>query len=200
MLLLVIWTLSAWPRTFRNWLIYPTNLFPPPEVIFHLRRKTVRTVQCYLCSAILVHYVCFFKSDKINMQERLMEIKWRANILNSSIKLILFKYIFISRQQRAEKTLNVTNTSIENVGISKYFGMTITNQNHIDGKIRNRLKSGNNSYHSVQKRLPSQLLSKDVKIKIYKTILPVLLYECETLSLTLCRRYWGEYLDLRGRK
>ena len=41
-------------------------------------------------------------------------------------------------------------------------------------------------YHSVQNLLSSRLLSKNVKIKIYRTIsLPVVLYGCETWSLTL---------------
>jgi hypothetical protein len=39
---------------------------------------------------------------------------------------------------------------------------------------------------AVQNLLSSHLLSRYVKIKIYKTIiLPVVLYGCETLSLTL---------------
>jgi hypothetical protein len=39
---------------------------------------------------------------------------------------------------------------------------------------------------SVQSLLPSRLQSRNVKVKIYKTIiLPVVLYECETWSLTL---------------
>jgi len=38
----------------------------------------------------------------------------------------------------------------------------------------------------VQNLLSSSLLSKNIKIKIYKTIiLPVVLYGCETWSLTL---------------
>jgi len=38
----------------------------------------------------------------------------------------------------------------------------------------------------VQKLLPSRLLSKNLKSKIYRTIiLPVVLYGCETWSLTL---------------
>jgi hypothetical protein len=38
----------------------------------------------------------------------------------------------------------------------------------------------------VQNRLSSSLLSKTLKIKIYRTIiLPVVLYGCETSSLTL---------------
>jgi hypothetical protein len=43
---------------------------------------------------------------------------------------------------------------------------------------------GNACYHSVQNLLSSHLLSKTVKIRIYKTIiLIVVLYGCETLSL-----------------
>jgi hypothetical protein len=42
------------------------------------------------------------------------------------------------------------------------------------------------SYHSLQSLLSSRLLSRNVKVKIYKTIiLPVVLYGCETWSLTL---------------
>jgi len=48
------------------------------------------------------------------------------------------------------------------------------------------MKSGNVCYNSVQNLLSSSLLSKNLKIKIYKTIiLPVVLYGCETWSLTL---------------
>jgi hypothetical protein len=48
------------------------------------------------------------------------------------------------------------------------------------------LSSGNACYHSVQSLLSSRLLSKNLKMRIYKTIiLPVILYGCETWSLTL---------------
>jgi hypothetical protein len=53
-------------------------------------------------------------------------------------------------------------------------------------EIKSRLNSGNACYHSVQSLLSSLLLSKNVKVKIYKTIiLPVVLYGFETSSLTL---------------
>jgi hypothetical protein len=56
----------------------------------------------------------------------------------------------------------------------------------IQEEIKRRLNSGNACYHSVQNLLPSCLLSKNVKVKIYKTIiLPVVLYGCETWSLTV---------------
>jgi hypothetical protein len=64
--------------------------------------------------------------------------------------------------------------------------MTVKNQNLIQEEIKMRLNSGNAWYHSVQSLLSSRLLSKNLKIRIYKTIiLPVVLYECETWSMTL---------------
>jgi hypothetical protein len=52
--------------------------------------------------------------------------------------------------------------------------------------LKSRLNSGNACYHSVQSLLSSRLLSRNVKVKIYKTIiLSVVLYGCETLSLML---------------
>ena len=52
-------------------------------------------------------------------------------------------------------------------------------------KYESRLKSGNACYYVVQ-NCRSSVLSKNTKIKIYRTkILPVVLYGCETWSLTL---------------
>jgi hypothetical protein len=57
---------------------------------------------------------------------------------------------------------------------------------HIFGVAYTSRFSGNACYHSVQNLLSSHLLSKNLKIRIYKTIiLPVVLYGCETWSLTL---------------
>ena len=62
--------------------------------------------------------------------------------------------------------------------------MTVTNQNSVQEEIKSRLKSGNACYHSMQNLL-SLLLSKNLKIKIYRTIILPVLYGCETWSLTL---------------
>jgi hypothetical protein len=52
-------------------------------------------------------------------------------------------------------------------------------------EIKGRLYSGNACYHSVQSLLSSRLLSRIVKVKIYRTtILPVALCGRETWSLT----------------
>jgi hypothetical protein len=65
-----------------------------------------------------------------------------------------------------------------------------TSKNLIQLEIKRRLNSGNAYYYSVQILLSSRLLSKNVKIRICKTILlPVVLYGCETWSLTLREEY-----------
>jgi len=68
----------------------------------------------------------------------------------------------------------------------KRFGTTLTNQNYIQEEIKNRLKTGNASYHSVQNLLSSSLLHKNLKIKILRNlILPEVVYGCETWLLTM---------------
>ena len=53
------------------------------------------------------------------------------------------------------------------------------------------MNSGNACYHSVQNPLSSILIFKNVKIEIYGTIIvPVVLYGCESWSLTLRGERW----------
>jgi hypothetical protein len=74
----------------------------------------------------------------------------------------------------------------ENVVKLRYLGTTTTNKNSIQEEIKSRLNSGKVCYSSVQNILSSRLLSRNLKIKTYKMItLPVVLYGCETWSLTL---------------
>jgi hypothetical protein len=68
----------------------------------------------------------------------------------------------------------------------KYLGTTLTNKNSIQEETKSRLKLGNACYYSVQNLLSSSLLSNNLKTKLCRTIiLPVVLYGCETWSLTL---------------
>jgi hypothetical protein len=93
------------------------------------------------------------------------------------------KYMVMSRDRNAgrDDSVKTDNSFIEKVEEFKYLGTMLTDQNSIQKEIKSRLKLGNACYHSVQKLLSSGLLSKNLKIKIYRTIiLPVVLYGCET--------------------
>jgi len=96
------------------------------------------------------------------------------------------KYMIMSRDQNAGRShsMKTDNNSIESVKEFKYLGTTLTNKNSIQEEIKSRLKLGNACYYTVQNLLSSSLLSK--KLEIYRNIiLPIVLYECETWSLTL---------------
>jgi len=98
------------------------------------------------------------------------------------------KYMTVSRDQNAGRIhrMKIDNSSVERVEEFKYLGTTLTNQNSIQEEVKSRLKSQNAYYYSVQNLQPSRLLSKNLKIKIYRTIiLPVVLYVCETWLLIL---------------
>jgi hypothetical protein len=101
--------------------------------------------------------------------------------------------MLLSRDQNSGQNhdIKIANRFFENVAQFKYLGMTVTNQNLIQEKIKRRLYLGNACYHSVQNLMSSHLLSKNVKVRIHKTIiLHVVLYGCETWSLTL----WEEHI------
>jgi hypothetical protein len=98
------------------------------------------------------------------------------------------KYTLKSRCKKAgqKHNIKIANRSFEDVTKFKYLGKPVTDQFCMNEEIKNKLNSRNACYHSVQSLLSSRLLSGNVQIKIYKTIvLPVVLYECETWSLIL---------------
>jgi hypothetical protein len=98
------------------------------------------------------------------------------------------KYMLMSCSQkiRQKHGIKTANRSFENMAKFKYLRTTITDQNCMHEEIKSRLNSGKVCYHSVQRLLSSHLMSRNLKVKIYKTIiLPVILYGCETWSLTL---------------
>jgi hypothetical protein len=97
-------------------------------------------------------------------------------------------YMVVSRNQNAghNHSIKIDSKSFERVEEFKYLGATLRNRNSIHEEIKSRLKSGNACYHLVQNLLSSRLLSKNTKIRVYRTIiLPLVLNGCETWSLTL---------------
>jgi hypothetical protein len=97
----------------------------------------------------------------------------------------------MSREKAGQKqSIKMANRSFEGVETFRYLGATLTDQNSMQEEIKSRLNTRNACYHSVQSLLSSRLLSRNVKVKIYNTIiLPVVLYGCETWSLILRERH-----------
>ena len=83
------------------------------------------------------------------------------------------KYMVMSRDQNAGRiqSVRIYNITFERMEEFKYLGITLTHQNSIAEEIKSRLRSGTACYHSVQNLLSSRLVSKNLKIKIYRTII-----------------------------
>jgi len=82
--------------------------------------------------------------------------------------------------------VRIDNSTFERVEELKYLGTTLTSQISIPEEIKSRLRLGNACCHSMQNLLSSRFVSKNLKIKIYRTIIfPVVLYGYENWSLTL---------------
>jgi hypothetical protein len=96
------------------------------------------------------------------------------------------KYMLMSHQKAGQRhSIKIANRSFEDVAKFKYLVKTTIHQHCMYEEIKSRLNSGNACYHSVQNLLSSRLLSRNVNVKKYKTIiLSVVSYGCETWSLT----------------
>ena len=79
----------------------------------------------------------------------------------------------MSRDQSAGRSddIKIDNTSSSFEGLEQFrcLGTTLTNQNSIQKENKCRLKSQNACYRSVQNRSSSNLLSKNIEIKVYRT-------------------------------
>jgi hypothetical protein len=94
------------------------------------------------------------------------------------------KYMIMTHPNSGQnQNIRIANGSFENVAKFKYLGATLTNQNDIHDEIKNRLNSG-----KVQNLLSSYLISENLKIKIYKTVICWLCCMGAKLGLSISRR------------
>ncbi|KAJ4450854.1 hypothetical protein ANN_02285 [Periplaneta americana] len=142
-----------------------------------------------------LHQLIVYADDVNMLGENPQTIRENTGILLEASKEIGLevnpektKYMIMSRDQNIVRNGNIKigNLSFEEVEKFKYLGATVTNINDTWEEIKHRINMGNACYYSVEKLLSSSLLSKNLKVRIYKTvILPVVLYGCETWTLTL---------------
>jgi sorting nexin-29 len=111
-----------------------------------------------------------------------------SEVVGLEVNIEKTKYTLVTHDQNAgqNQDIKIENRSFENGSLFKHMGMAVTNKNFIQDEIKRRLNSCTACYCLVQNLLPSHLLSKNVMVTIFRTIIfPVVLYGCDTCSLTL---------------
>ncbi|KAJ4431416.1 hypothetical protein ANN_20013 [Periplaneta americana] len=142
-----------------------------------------------------LHQLLVYADDVNMLGENPQTIRENAEILVEARKTLGLeanpektKYMIMSRDQNIVRngSIKIGDLSFDEVEKFKYLGATVTNINDTREEIKRRINTGNVCYYSVEKLLSSSLLSENLKVRIYKTvILRVVLYGCETWTLTL---------------
>ena len=128
-----------------------------------------------------IHQVLAYADDVNSIGDDITTIERYAEVLLNVCKDIVLavnkgKTKYTETGSLRNEHIRIGCNSYEKVK-TLYLGSLVTNQNSIQEEIKCRLKAGNSCYYSVQTLLSSRPLSKNLKIKIYKTIiLPVVLY------------------------
>ncbi|KAJ4440062.1 hypothetical protein ANN_08193 [Periplaneta americana] len=116
-------------------------------------------------------------------QKRKRKLLDSATYHISSESMIYINIIFVDGL--ISKELWLSQRSPDLTLVDYFLWDQLKERNDTREEIKRRINMGNACY-SVEKLLSSSLLSKNLKVRIYKTvILPVLLYGCETWTLTL---------------
>jgi hypothetical protein len=116
-------------------------------------------------------------------------IKKNAEGIGLEVNAKETKYMGMSQDKNARQSHNIKigNKSFEGIEQFIYFIMTMTNQNSIKKEIKSRLNSMYVCCHLMHNLLPASFLSKNINIKIYRTVF--FFYGCETWLLIL-REEW----------
>ena len=115
-------------------------------------------------------------SDK-NLRDKLWYEAYKSEWPRSNAEKTIYKVMSSDQNAGGSHNIKIYNSCFEKVENLRYLRTSLTNQNYIKEGIKCRLKSQNACYRSVQNLLSSNLLPKNIKIKVNRT----------TVSLLFCK-------------
>jgi hypothetical protein len=91
----------------------------------------------------------------------------------------------LSRQQDANtRTVDINGKVYQEVTDFKYLRSIITSDNNCERDIKARMAAESRCYYALSKIIKSREISKSTKLKIYRTIRPIVMYGCEGRTMS----------------
>ncbi|KAL4141596.1 hypothetical protein QTP88_004212 [Uroleucon formosanum] len=119
-----------------------------------------------------------YADDIVVIAETVDSLKRTTDILIDAAKKIRFiinknktKFMIVSRRKLPQNALTVKDLSFERVRNFKYLGVEINSQGHSHEEIHRRIAAGNKFYFSLVQLFKSKILSRKIKIRLYKKVL-----------------------------
>jgi hypothetical protein len=95
------------------------------------------------------------------------------------------KYMHLTRNKKTTHELKIGKYKFEGISRFTYLGSVLTENNSITAEINERIKKGNATYCKNRKLLTSKLLTRNIKLKLYLTLIrPILTNGAETWAAT----------------
>lgn len=118
------------------------------------------------------------------MVEMLQEIITEGKKMGLEINKQKTKFMRIGNG-KVNNNIRIGEHTFEEVEKFKYLGITIANDGSREAEIKEKIIKANKSLHANKKLLKSKDLSRNTKLKIYKTVIrPSIMYAAETMSMT----------------
>jgi len=84
------------------------------------------------------------------------------------------------KKQHKIEGIDITQTQLEQMKSFKYLGSNVNGNNSIEEEIKRRISLGNKAFYANQDLFKSKLLTKNSKLRMYKTLVrPVVTYASE---------------------
>jgi len=91
------------------------------------------------------------------------------------------KYLYCTRRAILPTYIDIGKEQFGQVNSFKYLGAMVNIDSSIEEEIKERIAAGNRAYHVHKKLFTSKLISRNVKLHLYNTLIrPIVTYASET--------------------
>jgi hypothetical protein len=165
---------------------------PLSALLFSLVLDTVITnleVRGYITTRL--KQICAYADDIVILRRTtqvltntFLKLKQEALTAGLIININKAKYLFIPENPNHKTYLTAGDERLKQVNSFKYLGTMVNTVNSIKEEIKERFAAGNRAYHVHKKLLKSKLITQNVELQHYNTLIrPVVTYAYETWVL-----------------